>query len=221
MQRSDEQIKQDAINHLVWDAGVDASCVKVGVRHGVVTVEGRVPSLRARESIYNGLIGLRGVRAVKNDVNVERMLKLPDVGDPDIAERAQQMLEWDSEIDENAVSIQSEDGQVTLEGSVDSLWKKKEIGSIVYRIDGVCNVDNRLIVVPTEKPEDAKIAQDILDALERNELAAPHEIDVEVADGVVTLRGCIKSWIMWRAICDVAERTRGVKEVVEKVDPDE
>ncbi len=74
-------------------------------------------------------------------------------------------------------------------------------------------VDNLLAVVPTEKQKDEKIAENIVNELERNDAVNAEDIDVNVITGVVTLSGTADDWQEKNEAFYAAMNTGGVKEV--------
>jgi CBS domain-containing protein len=76
----------------------------------------------------------------------------------------------------------------------------------------------RALVVSTRndaplKSDDRSLREAILDALERESWAPTTSLNVTVADGVADLWGTITNDRERRAICVIAENTRGVKQV--------
>ena len=61
MPRTKEEVKQDIVEHLAWDARVNAAEVDVEVRDGTVTLRGTVPSHRARTAAVEDAERIRGV----------------------------------------------------------------------------------------------------------------------------------------------------------------
>ena len=76
---------------------------------------------------------------------------------------------------------------------------------------------NKLAVVPTESIKDERIAEDVVDAMDRNASANPEDVNVRVTDGVVTLTGTVTSWRAKTAAYDSALYTYGVVDVVDEI----
>lgn len=60
----------------------------------------------------------------------------------------------DADVDVSNVTVQVEDGEVTLEGNVSSRWDKRQIEDIVCEVRGVKDCQNRLRVGSAEESED-------------------------------------------------------------------
>ena len=99
-------------------------------------------------------------------------------------------LYWDPKVDNAAVAVSADDGEITLRGTVGSFREKREAKRAAERVYGVTSVKNELsVVLLTEKRrDDADLRGDILRALMLNSLV-PESIDAKVSDGFVTLTG--------------------------------
>ncbi len=216
MPRVEEEIKQDIVDQLAWDDRVNAATVDVEVRDGTVTLRGTVPSYRTRMAAIDDAEMIPGVDRVEDHL----MVRWPPVYTPtdsDLWNDVDRALRWNPNIDTTRISITVLDGVVTLEGTVDSLWKKSHAERVAADVAGVVSVENRLAVVPTRKLTDEAIATDIVDALKRNVLVDAENVDVRVANGVVTLIGSVPNLAARRSARDIALRTAGVLDVRENL----
>jgi osmotically-inducible protein OsmY len=73
-------------------------------------------------------------------------------------------LFWDPKVDNDAVAVSADDGEVTLRGTVGSFREKREATKAAQRVYGVTSVDNHLQVrlMNDSKRVDADIRGDIL-----------------------------------------------------------
>jgi osmotically-inducible protein OsmY len=110
--------------------------------------------------------------------------------DKDLAADVSDELYWDPKVDNTEVAVSSDDGRVTLRGSVGSFREKREAQKAAQRVYGVISVDNELDVqlLNDTKRGDAELRGDILQALMLDSLV-PSTVDAKVADGFVTLTG--------------------------------
>jgi osmotically-inducible protein OsmY len=99
-------------------------------------------------------------------------------------------LYWDPKVDNAAIAVSADDGEITLRGTVGSFREKREAKHAAERVYGVTSVKSELTVAPlTEKRrEDADLRGDVLRALVLNSLV-PETIDARVSDGFITLTG--------------------------------
>jgi osmotically-inducible protein OsmY len=213
MPRLDENIKRDIVDQLYWDSRVNAADVKVEVFDGIVTLSGSVNTSNARYSATSDAWMIEGVTDVNNDLQVhyESSMSLPT--DMQIKSQAENTLLWNEDIDSSKIDVSVSLGIVTLNGTVDSLWKKWEAEQTVFRNFGVVSVENHLTIVPTTSIVDQDIAEDIEKALERNYYVDAEDVSVKVDRGIVTLMGQVPSTTARTHAEDIATYTVGVMDV--------
>src|SRR3989440_12516733 len=93
--RTDEQIQEDVLDELKWDARVQPNEIGVAVKDGVVTLMGWVDSYTKRWAAEEAAHRVRGVKAVANDIEV-RLPSAAERTDADIAAAVTRALEWDA-----------------------------------------------------------------------------------------------------------------------------
>src|SRR5215213_1677001 len=92
---TDEQIQQEVLDELKWDARVQPNEIGVAVKNGVVTLTGWVDNFTKKWIAERAAHRVRGVTAVANDIEV-RLPSAVERTDADIAAAATRALEWDS-----------------------------------------------------------------------------------------------------------------------------
>jgi len=99
-------------------------------------------------------------------------------------------LFWEPRVDNEAIAVASDDGDVTLRGTVGSFREKREAANAAKRVYGVKSVDNGLSVrlLDADKRDDADLRGAVLQALMLDTIV-PSSIDASVQDGMVTLTG--------------------------------
>lgn len=125
-------------------------------------------------------------------------------------------LAWDPSVDDKDINITSEDGVVTLSGTVPTYANRLAAERAAERVYGVSAVANELtVVVPLRfQRTDTDIAQAVVDALMWDVEVPDMEVKAAVSSGWVTLVGDVE----WRYQRDAAARAvrnlagvRGVK----------
>jgi osmotically-inducible protein OsmY len=212
MPRVEEGIKQDVVDQLAWDDRVNAADVHVEVRDGTVVLQGEVPNYWAKIAAVEDAELVRGVRRVDDRLNI-RWAPAYTPSDAELRDEVDRALRGDPNIDTTRTSIGVSDGVVSLDGTVDGLWKKCHAQRVASGVTGVVGIDNRLAVVPTGKFSDEAIASGVVAALKRNVLVDAERVGVRVCDGVVTLSGSVSSSRARRAAKDAALHTAGVLDV--------
>jgi osmotically-inducible protein OsmY len=99
-------------------------------------------------------------------------------------------LFWEPRVDNDAIAVSTDDGDVTLRGTVGSFREKREAANAAKRVYGVKSVDNELRVrlLDGYRRDDADLRGAVLQALMLDSLV-PSSIDASVKDGIVTLTG--------------------------------
>ena len=102
----------------------------------------------------------------------------------------EQELFWEPRVDNAAIAVATDDGDVTLRGTVGSFREKREATAAAKRVYGVTHVENELGVriVSDHKRDDADLRGAVLQAL-MLDAVVPSSIDASVEDGMVTLTG--------------------------------
>ena len=119
----------------------------------------------------------------------------PEMTDRDIAEAVEREMATDPMVPAVRIDAAAADGVVALTGEVDSLLAKERAGKIAGTVRGVRSVVNKILVVVPDSPKsDLEIREDVEDALELNAATDTYEIDVGVANHVVSLSGTVDSW---------------------------
>ena len=210
--KSDEQLKQDVADELQWDPAIDAAGIEIAVAGQVVTLRGQVPSYAQKIAVEKAVQRIDGVRAVVVELDIGGAEREAGA-DRSIAEAALAVLNATEGVPPNAVDVTVERGCVTLAGTLEWGFQRRAAELAVGRLRGVVGVVNRIAVRSDVQPGEveAKIAA----ALRRRARADAKRLDIDVKDGVVTLRGTVASLAEKRAAHGVAWATRGVREVVD------
>jgi len=211
MERADEEIKKEVVDQLYWDSRVDASGIKVMVVDGKVTLSGVVRTYTARKAAVNDTWVIPGVRLVQDRLLVRYTVEVPP--DEQIERNAVNALIWNPNIDFGNIRVTVNEGLVSLEGTVDTYWKKIIVEDLLANITGVLVIRNKITVVPTESQEDERIARDVIGALGRTNLVPVGTVTVQVRSGVVTLTGAVPDSMTRLAAEEKAAHTVGVVDV--------
>jgi osmotically-inducible protein OsmY len=209
---SADRIKEHIIKHLKWDNALKGSQIQVDYVQKTAVLSGTVPNLIAHTMAQRDALNIPGVNRVENRLTVEFSHDHPDKDDILVKSDAEKVLACTVDTGKQ-VSVSVTDGIVTLEGTIDSYWRKGRVEDLVASIDGVLEINNNIAVAPQEKPVDSALKSEIVSALARLDIRDMKNIDVMVKDGVVTLSGSVPTWTTAFDIEDIARYTSGVVDI--------
>jgi len=112
----------------------------------------------------------------------------------------------------DGIDVETNEGIVTLSGSVNNILAKDRAQRITEMIKGVRAVVNTINVAPSGQ-SDIEISGDISAALVADPTTEAWEINSTVNNGIVTLTGSVDSWQEKQLVAKVVKGVRGVKEV--------
>jgi osmotically-inducible protein OsmY len=213
---TDEQLQQEILRELKYDASIQPNEIGVSVKDGVATLTGYVDSYFKRWAAEEAAHRVRGVRAVANDIEV----KLPTSAertDADIAAAVTTALEWDAMIDVDNLDVTVSRGWVTLKGEVEWGYQRADAERVTRRITGVRGVSNLITVRPRQRPSPTEMKKKIEDALVRNAETDAKNIDVEVRGDKVILTGTVHAWAEKQEAERVAWSAPGVTSVENRI----
>lgn len=189
------EIDDPAIRNAVKEELADAvpmprNEIEVRCRDGVVTLDGNVPSLLAREWAARIAKTVKGVRAVVNRIQVQPS---PQRSDDEIRTDVQNALMNDAATESYEIAVTVVDNAVTLSGTADS-WQERRLAALVAQgVRGVVSLENRIEVREREERPDPAIKADVRGALRWDVLVDAGRVEVDVMQGRVVLSGTVGS----------------------------
>jgi len=135
--------------------------------------------------------------------------------DDRIASSAQKSYVFKTYLQGDDIKIQSMDGVVTLTGTVSEEYHKSLAQETVAGLPGVKSVDNRLEIkgAPPTANSDAWLRDKVKVTLLFHRSVSASTTDVDVKDGIVTLRGDAASQAQKELTTEYAKDVEGVKGV--------
>lgn len=207
---NDLSLRKTILEELEFKPEIDAASIGVAVDNGIVTLSGHVNSYAQKVSAERAVKGIKGVRAVAEEIQV-RLDKGAGTADDTIANRALNIISWSADLPDGDIKVIVQNGWITLEGEVDWQYQKEIVERAVRKLSGVVGVDNRLTLVPRVDVLD--IQHRIEEALKRNAEVDAKEIHVKVDGDVVSLEGNVHLWRQRRIAERAAWSVPGVREV--------
>lgn len=161
---------------------------------------------------WTNTIALTAVAAVSLVFAVPAAGAENDLTDRDVTLAVESELILDDAVPWHRIDVSTENGIVTLSGSVDSYFTKWDAREAAESVKGVRAVINELDVNPSPR-RDAQIRSDVFTALVADPVTESFDVTVDVEDGLVTLRGEVDSYTEKMVAEEVAARVRGVSHV--------
>jgi osmotically-inducible protein OsmY len=211
---TDRDLQEHIQNALEWEPSIDAAEIGVSVDSGVVTLRGDVTSYAEKAAAERVAVGVYGVQAVANDINVRLEIGQQRT-DTEIAQAAVSALKWNSMVLDERITVTVSDGWVTLQGQVEWDYQRTAAANVVRDLTGVRGVTNSIAVAPHVSVTDVK--SKIEAALRRSAEVDARRINVAVAGGKVILSGNVHSWFERTEARQAAWAAPGVKEVEDRL----
>jgi len=215
--QTDEFIKQDIIDHLVWDDSIDANDIHVSVNNGIAELTGTVPGYTTKLAAEEDVLQVKGVIEVDNSLEIVFPPQTSRPDDPVITSNIENKLLWNSSINAANITVDTKDGVVTLMGNADTYWEKNLAEELAGNSYGVIWVDNKLSVKIVKTVVDVDIEEDIKNAMRRNVFIDESVISVDVNDGTARLTGVVPYYAMRKDAIDTAMLTAGVTDVIDEI----
>ena len=188
--RTDKQLQESVVKALDWEPGVNAAQIGVTVQQGVITLAGRVGTLRERWIAEKTARHVWGVRGIANDLAVA-LDGASTRSDTAIAGAAVNALSWNSAIPPELIQVTVRDGWVTLTGTVPWQYQKASAEKAIEHLYGVKGVANSIVVKAPVTACDVR--HRIEEAFKRSADIDAKRVSVEAHNGTVVLKGTVHS----------------------------
>ncbi len=213
MDKPDNSLKSDIEEELDWDQMLDDSQIDVSVQEGRVTLSGGVPTYYEATRAAQDARSVSGVKAVDNDLLVGPIGE--DIADADLASRCAAALDADRFVPKGAITLDVQDGQVTLRGDVGHHYERQAAELAVARVRGVLGISNKITI--TSQPVPTDVADRIKRAFRRNAIVDDSRVSVTTNGPTVYLDGEVGSWKAEEEAVDTAWGAPGVTNVVDRL----
>jgi osmotically-inducible protein OsmY len=232
---ADASIAKAVRASLDGDPALAGSSIRVkSVNRGVVVLSGKANTLSAHRRAVARARHVDGVQRVASEIQSPNQIADKEIwhegkvagkgsgeySDGWITTKAKILLMTDQGISPMAVNVDTEDGVVTLFGTVGTVGDKDRAAQAVGRLDGVKHVANELQVVPDVAAAGVAESDDRVNDAVRKRIDARPSLDdskltVATENGVVRLTGTVASQRDRLTALTVARSTLGVRSIID------
>jgi osmotically-inducible protein OsmY len=138
---ADDTIAERALQRLASDAAVPKDRVTLKVEDGWVTLTGEVDWNYQKTAAEHDVHSVTGVRGLSDQISIK-----PQVQRFEVRDKIAKALARTAALDAAAISIQTDDGSVTLSGKVHSWIERKLVEDAVWSAPGVTVVTDKLTI---------------------------------------------------------------------------
>jgi osmotically-inducible protein OsmY len=231
---SDAWIQTQLVTTYGLNEHLNPFAIDVAVRNGDVALTGEVDTGIEKDLAGQIAKSVDGVKSVKNDLLVvgqsgrerEPSAFYRAVTDATLTAKVKSNLLWNEHVSGTDIAVSSENGVVTLEGSVGSEAERDLAVQLSRNTGGVESVQNRLTVQKSEETEASMVDKattavgntfltgKVKAALMSSKGMEGSDVSVSSDGGTVTLTGTVRSKEQENHVLEVVNNVESVENVV-------
>ena len=215
--KPDSEVKQLVVAELEREAcRGEETAIAVGVRHGIVTLDGIVASYDQKRAIEDAAHRVPDVIDVASELRVQPRL-LSRRSNTEIAEMVRRTLALTELVpSERIQTTVTANGHVTLRGTVTNVVERELAESAIRDLDGVELVTN-YIAVEGPAISESFVLDSIRQALARHLVHDLARLSIDVRGDTVVVSGSVDSLPERRAVVGAIKGIRGVKQIDDRL----
>lgn len=208
---NDKELRQLVIDELEYEPSIDAADIGVAAENGVVILSGHVADYVQKIAAERAAWRVKGVKGIAQEIEV-RFPGDKKWNDDEIAQRAVNILAWNTLVPKDCVRVKVSEGWITLSGSVSWNYQRQAAEREVRKLNGVTGVTNSIMLASAVQAGDLK--RRIQDALKRHAEVEADAVRVDIrSDGTVRIEGRVDNWSEMQAVEHAVWSAPGVQHV--------
>jgi osmotically-inducible protein OsmY len=205
------ELYTQVMEKLKFEPNIDESNITVSIKEdGIVVLGGCVETYSEKYLAQHAVEKLEKVHGIANELTVH-LSSIYKRSDADIVKSALETLRWTVLVPHDQIKVVVDNGIVTLSGHVSYYYQKQRAYNALMDLYGVKHINNNIVVQSDIKPEDVK--EKIIREFERNARIDAKNVQVEVNENRVILRGNVKNFDEAREARNAAWSVSGVIDV--------
>ena len=212
--KTDEILEKDVSNSLKWESPITNSNVIVISDDGEITLTGVVDNFTKRTLAENSTRKIAGVKSVINKIYVV-IDSWDEKKDIEITAEILTSFRWNWNTLNDTIKVRVLNGWVTLSGELEWHYQREAAKEAVINLIGVKGVSNYISI---KSQVDTEIKSTSLRlALENHYALDSKNIEIEVLDSKIILKGTVDSWYQKEIAKQIAWKTPGVLHVIDEL----
>ncbi len=212
--KNDAQLLNDVQNAIKREPELIAAEIGVTSKDGVISLTGIVDSYVKKLEAEHAAKKVNGVKALVENIEV-RFPSSWIKSNSEVAHEVLIALKNNWSLLKDKVTVEVEDGWVTLNGELPWNYQKEAAKNAVKHITGVKGVTNTITI--KSDIQDAIEQQEVEHAIARSWPIDSGSIQVKVSGTTVTLTGAVDSWYQKEEAERIAWKTPGIRDVVNEL----
>ena len=205
--KTDEILKENVTNALKCEPITTNYNISVISNNGEITLIGLVDNATKKATAENIAMTIAGVRLVINKIDVKLNI-WDEKKDNELKAEIVNAFKWNWKTLNDTIKVSVINGWVSLSGAVEWNYQKEAAKEAVTNLIGVKGVSNNIDI---KSQSLFKIDKTILRLALQNHLGLDSkDIEIEVADSDITLKGTVESWYQKEIAGRIAWKTPGV-----------